>query len=176
MSELNATKKNKYAKHTITITLTEESAKILEKRKQKLGVDYESSINSLVCLFGRDNSVTRNIAHFCHDQVLEKNLQEQYCHNVDRDTILVKNDPILDHYRSIEGFWKGTNSYGILLNEMVSDQLPPLEDYLRRLKKKEQFVQMARNETAKQQRREQKRAKKLRLWDRIFEGPTGLDI
>ena len=141
--------------------MTEESVKILEKRKQKLGIDYERSINSLIYLFGQDNSVTRNIAHFCQDRILEDTLREHYRHNVNRDVVTIKCNPILDQYRGIEGFWKGTNSYGIRLNEMIGDQLPPLDDYLQRLKKKEQLVQKVRKEVAKQQRLDRKTGKKI---------------
>ena len=79
--------RNKYGRHTIT--LTKESAKIPKKRN--LGTD-ERSDNSLTYLFGRDIPVTRNIPDFFQDRISEDTMREHYRHNTDRNIWVIRHD------------------------------------------------------------------------------------
>ena len=85
----NIDRRNKYGRHTITVTLTKESAKIPKKRN--LGTD-ERSDNSLIYLFGRDIPVTRNIPDFFQDRISEDTMREHYRHNTDRNIWVIRHD------------------------------------------------------------------------------------
>ena len=82
--------RNKYGRHTITVTLTKESAKIPKKRN--LGIDYERSDNSLNYLLGRDIPVTKNIPDFFRDRISEDTMREHYRHNTDRNIWVIRHD------------------------------------------------------------------------------------